>query len=123
MTDSPSPPHTSDICLLLRVHGEQLWLSSRVIPVVRQLEAPDRLPDEQLGAALAYLEVLWIEARSHAAETDAAYAMPVCGDRSLHEKARRYHAALRRLRASLERRVSRLLSATSDAPEHQHASF
>ena len=67
-----SPP--SDVCLLLRAHAEQRWLSLEVTPVLRQLQQPDSLPEEQLGAALAYLEVLWIEASQRAAETDAAYA-------------------------------------------------
>ncbi len=42
--------------------------------MLRQLETPDALPEEQLGAALAYLEVTWLEAARHAAETDAAFA-------------------------------------------------
>ena len=67
-----SPP--SDVCLLLRAHAEQRWLSLEVGPVLRQLQQRDWLPEEQLGAALAYLEVLWIEASQRAAETDAAYA-------------------------------------------------
>jgi hypothetical protein len=114
MTDLANLPHTSDICLLLRAHGEQLWLDSKVIPVIRQLEQRDALPEDQLGAALAYLEVLWIEARTRAAETDAAYAAfgpaSADADASLHEKAHRYHAALRRLRTSLANRVERLLA-------------
>ena len=72
-----SPP--SDVCLLLRAHAEQRWLSLEVGPVLRQLQRRDELPEEQLGAALAYLEVLWIEAAQRAAETDAAYAqLEVC---------------------------------------------
>ena len=72
-----SPP--SDVCLLLRAHAEQRWLSLEVGPVLRQLQQRDELPEEQLGAALAYLEVLWIEAAQRAAETDAAYAqLEVC---------------------------------------------
>src|SRR6202167_6861162 len=67
-----SPP--SDVCLLLRAHAEQRWLSHEVGPVLRQLRQRDGLPEEQLGAAFAYLEVLWIEASQRAAETDAAYA-------------------------------------------------
>ncbi len=72
MTDTRS--HPPDICLLLRAHGEQRWLTSEVVPVLRQLEQPGAIPEDQLGAALAYLEVLWIDARMRAAETDAAYA-------------------------------------------------
>lgn len=113
-----SPP--SDVCLLLRAHAESRWLSHRVVPVVREIEQPDTLPDEQLGAAHAYLEVVWIEACGRAAETDAARleldAPGASGDQALHEKARRYHAAVRRLRHTLERRVRRLLAVPSDAP-------
>jgi hypothetical protein len=120
MTDLADTPQTSDICLLLRAHGEQRWLTYELVPVLRQLEQRDSLPEDQLGAALAYLEALWIEARRRAAETDAAHAeleQPGGGDVSLHEKARRYYAAVRRLRAALARRVQRLLSAGSDASD------
>jgi hypothetical protein len=123
MTDRPNPPETSDICLLLRAHGEQRWLIYEVIPVLRQLEQRDGLPSDQLGAALAYLEALWIEARVRARDTDAAYAEleppDQGGDYSVHEKARRYHTAVRRLRHSLSRRVERLLTAPSDIPARE----
>ena len=76
MIDRPVSP-TSDISLLLRAHAEQRWLSHEVLPVLRQLEQRDCLPEEQLGAALAYLEVLWIEASQRAAETDAAQGFPL----------------------------------------------
>jgi len=75
MADNPSPrpPHSapSDFRLLLRAHAEARWLSHEVVPVLRELEQEDALGDEQLGAALAYLEVLWIEACGRAAETEA----------------------------------------------------
>ena len=54
--------HPPDVTLLLRAHSEQRWLSREVIPVVRQIETGERLPEEQLPAALAYLEVIWVEA-------------------------------------------------------------
>jgi hypothetical protein len=114
MTNLTNSPETSDIRLLLRTHGEQRWLIYELVPVVRQLERRDSLPEDQLGAALAYLEALWIEARQRAAETDAAHAelqAPGGGDVSLHEKARRYYAAVRRLRYALARRVHWLLAA------------
>jgi hypothetical protein len=99
-----------DICVLLRVHAEEHWLLSEVLPVLRELEAPSTVPEEQLGAALAYLEVLWIDACTRAAETDAACAMlgPADCQRDplLYEKTRRYHAAVRRLRNVLGRRVA-----------------
>ena len=114
MTELAETPQTSDICLLLRAHGEQRWLTYELVPVVRQLEQRESLPEDQLGAALAYLEALWIEARRRAAETDAAHAEleeSGSGEVSLHEKARRYYAAVRRLRHALARRVQRLLTA------------
>jgi hypothetical protein len=113
-----SPP--SDVCLLLRAHAEARWLSHEVVPVLRELEQRDSLPNEQLGAALAYLEVLWIEACGRAAETDATRAeldlTNANGDHALHGNARRYHAAVRRLRKTVARRVIQLLAVPSDAP-------
>jgi hypothetical protein len=110
----PSPP--SDVCLLLRAHAEQRWLSREVVPVLRQLEAPDELPEEQLGAALAYLEVTWLEARRHAAETDAAFAAldgatPADAQETLPSKARRYHTAVRFLREAIARNVRAVIAA------------
>jgi hypothetical protein len=124
MTNRPNFPQTADICLLLRAHGEQRWLIYEVVPVVRQLEQRS-LPEDQLGAALAYLEALQIEARLRAAETDAAYAELHApgggGDVSLHEKARRYHSAVRRLRDALAQRIDRLLAADSEVEAYEPA--
>ncbi|MGA8364347.1 MAG: hypothetical protein WB709_07480 [Solirubrobacteraceae bacterium] len=110
-----SPP--SDVCLLLRAYAEQRWLSREIVPVLRQLETPDALPEEQLGAALAYLEVTWLEASRHAAETDAAFAslqdMAADVEEALPSKARRYHAAVRFLREAVGRHVVRLIAATN----------
>ncbi len=108
-----NPP--SDVCLLLRAYAEQRWLSREVVPVLRQLETPDALPEEQLGAALAYLEVTWLEAARHAAETDAAFAAlqdnaALNIDEALRCKARRYHAAVRFLRDAVGRHVARLIA-------------
>jgi hypothetical protein len=118
MTHPSNPPQTSDICLLLRAHGEQHWLIYEVVPVVRSLEQGEISEDES-GAALAYLEALSIEARRRAGETDAAYAELEAprggGDVSLYEKARRYHAAVRRLRQALAHRIDGLLA--SDVEE------
>ncbi len=126
MTYRSDPPHTSDICLLLRAHGEQRWLISEVLPVVRQLERPGSVPEDQRGAALSYLEILWLDARLRAAETDAAHAkLDRAGanpNRVLCERALRYHAAVRRLRTAVAGRVSRLLAVPSDASTHEHAS-
>lgn len=121
--DSQTSPH-SDVCLLLRAHAESRWLSQQVVPVLREIEERDALPDEQLGAALAYLEVLWIEACARAAETDATRieldARGPGGDHTLYDKARRYHAAARRLRCLIARRVSRLLAVPPAGSRHAH---
>jgi hypothetical protein len=125
-----SPP--SDVCLLLRAHAEQRWLSHEVVPVLRELEQRDSLPEEQLGAALAYLEVLWIDACRRAAETDAIYAQldAACArpdvahterDKILPRKARHYHAAVRTLRELIARRVAELIAVPGDAFTHDHA--
>jgi hypothetical protein len=110
-----SPP--SDVCLLLRAYAEQRWLSREVVPVLRQLETPDELPEEQLGAALAYLEVTWLDASRHAAETDAAFAAlqdtVADAEEALPSKARRYHAAVCFLREAVGRHVDRLIAVTS----------
>jgi len=114
-SDHPPP---SDVCLMLRAHAEQRWLSHEVIPVLRQLRDPDGLPDEQLGAALAYLEVIWLEAGRLAAETDAAVAEldaePVCAEETLPSRARSYHAAVRTLRERAARNVGARLAAPCD---------
>jgi hypothetical protein len=113
MTQTLTTEHPPDICLLLRVHGEQRWLVSRVIPALRQLEEPGAIEADELDAALAYLEVLWLEAGLRAAETDAAAAAlraaPAAARAAfLAEKANRYLAAVRRLRHAVDRRVSAL---------------
>lgn len=122
--DPSSPP--PDVCLLLRAHAEQHWLSHEIVPVLRQLEQRDFLPEEQLDAALAYLEVLWIEAAGRAAETDAAYA-GLCdpaadGDPALSDEARGYHVAVLGLRTAVARHVARLVSPPSEVfePFMQH---
>jgi hypothetical protein len=120
MTDpSPECP-PADVCLLLRAHAETRWLSHEVMPVLRELESAS-LSEDQLEAARAYLEVLWLEARDRAAETDAARreldAVPPVDNQALHSGARRYHAAVRRLRAAIGRRVRSLVE-LQGAGEH-----
>ncbi len=114
-----------DICVLLRAHGEEYWLTTEVLPVLRELEQPGAIPEDQLGAALAYLELLWLDARRRAAETDAAYAKldpaDALRDPILHEKASRYHAAVRRLRAKLAQLVRERTWIEDDALPSQHA--
>jgi hypothetical protein len=126
MPDDTLTYHPPDICLILRVHGERLWLTSEVIPTVRQLERGEVLDEDDVGAALAYLEVIWIDACQRAVETDSARAAldRTDSDRDvvLCEKARRYHAAVRRLRVVVGRRVAALTGLGSDSPAHEHAS-
>ncbi len=106
-----SPP--PDVALLLRAHAERRWLSREVIPVVRQIETSRELPEEQVPAALAYLEVIWAEAivRGHATDTarrllDAEGA----GEQPLLARAHRDHRAVESLRAVVAQRVARLLA-------------
>ena len=125
MIDRPVSP-TSDISLLLRAHAEQRWLSHEVLPVLRQLEQRDCLPEEQLGAALAYLEVLWIEASQRAAETDAAYSelqgSRLYAEPPLYGKARSYHGAVVRLREAIARHVVQLVAPPSEERSEDRAS-
>jgi hypothetical protein len=102
----------SDIRLLLRADAEQCWLSREVIPVLRHLEADELLPDEEVDAALAYLEAMWREATSRAQETDAAHAhLRARRDEpaELSGPAGRYHAAVRLLRGVVAERVTPLM--------------
>jgi hypothetical protein len=126
MTTHFDPYPISDVCLLLRAHAEQGWLGHELVPVLRQLEQRDSLPDEQLDAALAYLEVLWLEASQRAAETEAAYAdldaYDTSGERALSREARSYHTAVRALRDSVGHHVAQLLGAPSDALTEDQAS-
>jgi hypothetical protein len=126
MTDHSDIAHPPDICLILRAHGEQRWLISEVVSLVRQLEQPGRIAEDQVGAALAYLEVLWLDACQRAADTDAALAelerTNAGGDPILHEKARRYHASVLRLRTAVRARVTALTGLPAQAPSREHAS-
>jgi hypothetical protein len=125
MTNHPDISHPPDICLILRVHGEQRWLISEVVPLVRQLEQPGLVAEDQAGAALAYLEVLWLDACQRAAETDAAREQldrdSAGEDRLLYDEARRYHASVRRLRGAVGRRVAALTGLPGQSPAPQHA--
>ncbi len=125
MTDQPLTSHPPDICLILRVHAEQLWLTAEVMPVLNQLEERGAIGEARLGAALAYLEIVWLDARQRASETDAALAELLAGgaerDRILYERARRYHTAVRRLRTAVGRRVAAVTCPGEQAPTHEHA--
>jgi hypothetical protein len=110
---NPRQSPAADVCLLLRAHGESRWLSNELTPVLREIEQRETISDRQLATALAYLEVLWIEAGARARETESARVeLDALGsfDVKLYEKALRYHAAVRRLRDAIEVRVCRLLA-------------
>jgi hypothetical protein len=110
---------------MLRSHGEQRWIDSQLLPALRQVEPPHAVPEDQLGAALAYLEVLWLDAVRRAAETEAALRDLLECDprpqRPLHEEARRYERAVHALRDSVAARVHRVLAAPNGAPSHEPA--
>jgi hypothetical protein len=127
MNENHQLSHPQDICLLLRAHGEQRWIISELLPVLRQVETPGAIPEDQLGAALAYLELLSLDASRRARETDAAHANlrpdELEHDQVLYEKARRYHAAVCRLRRSVERRIAACTCLPDGLFGHEHASL
>ena len=125
MTHHPHPSPLSDVCLLLRAHAEHSWLNHEVMPLVHELRHRESLPEEQLGAAMAYLEVLWIEASQRTAETEAALAeldaIDAAAERALSGKARGYHAAVRALRGHLAHHVEEILAVPSEQPTRKLA--
>ena len=121
---NPRQSPTSDVCLLLRAHAESRWLSNEFAPVLREVERRESISDRQMGTALAYLEVRWIEAGARARETESARVeLDALGstDVALVEKAHRYHAAVRRLRDAIEPRVCRLLAVPDERPRPERA--
>jgi hypothetical protein len=110
----------SDIRLLLRADAEQCWLHREVIPVLREVETPGELPEEEVGAALAYLEAMWGEATLRARETDAAHKHLRLGREQsevLAGSAGRYHAAVRVLREIVAERVTPFVEPDLDFDE------
>jgi hypothetical protein len=84
----------SDISLLLRADAEQNWLHREVLPVLRHLEEPEQIPEEEVGAAL---------------ETDEAHGC--LREHSEHGEtlagpAEHYHAAVKVLRGIVAKRVT-----------------
>lgn len=118
----PTTAATPEVSLLLRAHSEQRWLSREVVPVVRQISTLEELPEEQLPAALAYLEVIWSEAVTRAGDTDKALTCldlslpvpqsPEC--QALAARARRYRAAVLVLRETVSRHVAGLLAVPAE---------
>ena len=77
--------------------------------MLRHLEAPEQIPEEEVGAALAYLEAMWDEATARAVETEEAHSC-LCAhseqDETLAGPAGRYHAAVKTLRGIVAKRVT-----------------
>ena len=110
----------SDIRLLLRADAEQHWLYREVLPVLRDLEALEQLPEEEVGAALAYLEAMWDEALVRAQETDAAHGwMSARSEQSetLAGPAGRYHTAVKALRRVVAKRVTPFVEPSPELDE------
>ena len=104
-----------DVCLLLRAHAESALAEQRAdARCCASSSSATSIPDEQLGAALAYLEVLWIEACARAAETDAARVELDALGGARPGAARRRPAATTppcaACATAIERRVCRLLA-------------
>jgi hypothetical protein len=109
MSSSLEPSIPLDIPLLLHADAEQCWLQCEVIPVLRDLEGAEELPEEDVGPALAYLEAMWDEATVRARKTDAAHNNLCRHSDELGKlacPATRYHTAVRALRAIVARRVT-----------------
>jgi len=109
MSSSVESPLPSDIRLLLRADAEHCWLHREVIPVLREVEASGELGEEEIGAALAYLEAMWSEATVRARETDAAHTLLRSREprpEALAGSADRYHAAVCLLREIVAERIT-----------------
>ena len=120
-----NPTHLSDdvACCCVPTPSSS-WLSHEVLPVLRQLKQRESLPEEQLGAALAYLEVLWVEASQRAAETDAAHADLQAVDATERPSPVRARPAATtprcaRLRDAVARHVTQLLAVPADTLKHE----
>jgi hypothetical protein len=126
MSHTPETTHPPDITLLLRVYGEQRWLLREVLPVLREAERPGAISEDDLSAAMAYLEMLWSQALRLAKETDSAAGVLDPSDARCSQvlvgKAQRYHAAIGRLRVGMSTRVQHLTAPIAPALPHQHAS-
>lgn len=114
MSNSFESSLPSDIRLLLRADAEQCWLHREVIPVLREVETPGELAEEEVGAALAYLEAMWSEATLRARETDAAHVHLSSREQTgeaLAGPAGRYHSAVRVLREIVAERITPFVEA------------
>lgn len=117
-------PIASDVNVLLRADAERRWLHREVIPVLRQIETSEQLPDDLLDAALAYLETAWEEALVRAHATDAAHTdLHLRGDGHdvLRGPADRYHATVRVLRGLIAERVTPFIEPPLEAISYASA--
>ena len=111
MNHPSSLSHPSDMCLLLRAYAEQRWITSELLPVVRELESPEQIPKSSSERRSPIWSCCGWTPAGGRPETDAALEALGAGagySPVLSERARRYHAAVRRLRASVEERVRRI---------------
>ncbi|HEY2631623.1 MAG TPA: hypothetical protein VGI26_04515 [Solirubrobacteraceae bacterium] len=105
----------SDITLMLRADAERSWLHREVIPVLRQVESRELLSEEEVGAALAYLEMTWTQATARAHATDAAFDHLHArdgGHNALTGSADRYHTFVRALRKIVAERITPFVEPT-----------
>jgi hypothetical protein len=110
----------SDITLLLRADAERSWLRREVIPVLRQVESRELLSEEEVGAALAYLEATWTQATARARATDAAFAHLHTrngGHNALTGSADRYHTFVHALRRIVAERITPFVELPLDADQ------
>ncbi len=90
--------------------------------MLRDIETDGQLPEEDVGAALAYLEAMWDEATQRAQATDAAHNHLRSGEEesaALLAPARRYHAAVRVLRGIVAKRVTPLVERALEHGGHR----
>ena len=95
---------------------------------MRQLEQPGLVPDEQLGAALAYLEVLWLDAcaarrRDRRRRAPCSTPPSVSGDRtSARQGPPLPRRRAQRCASAVARRVAALIGARrARRAAHEHA--
>jgi hypothetical protein len=114
-TEAPLDPQPCCVTLLLRAHAEQSFLRREVLPVLSQLEAPGELDCAERAAALAFLEVSWLQAQLRAFTTDLTHASIIAAGPperdSLRAPAERYYRNLRALRAHTSERIKAVVEA------------
>ena len=113
-TDAPPAQQPCCVTLLLRAHAEQGFLRREVLPVLSQLEEPGELDCSERSAALAFLEVAWLEAQLRAFATDLTRATVIGAERAPSDRLQRpaelYYRSLRALRAHVGERARQALA-------------